>query len=247
MLNFCNAAYAHSGLMNKLQALVCAGACACVFSLGVLFVPSAWAQDALQPMPEPLPEALQQALQEAASEAEKAEPEAKAPVEAAVKLTPEERLDKLFAELLKTSNEVKARRIAAQISGIWAQSGSATVDLLLGWSYDAMSQKKYAVAIDFLDEAVALAPENAESWNRRAALHVLNSEYNRAIYDINRALELEPRHFGALTGLAGILQERGHKASALKVYERILTLYPMMREAQRQVQSLSEELSDIHT
>lgn len=243
MLNFCNAAYAHSGLMNKLQAL----ACACVFSLGVLFVPSAWAQDALQPMPEPLPEALQQALQEAASEAEKAEPEAKAPAEAAVKLTPEERLDKLFAELLKTSNEVKARRIAAQISGIWAQSGSATVDLLLGWSYDAMSQKKYAVAIDFLDEAVALAPENAESWNRRAALHVLNSEYDRAIYDINRALELEPRHFGALTGLAGILQERGHKASALKVYERILTLYPMMREAQRQVQSLSEELSDIHT
>lgn len=233
--------------MNKLQALTCAGACACVFSLGVLFVPAAWAQDALQPMPEPLPEALQQALQEAASEAEKAEPEAKAPAEAAVKLTPEERLDKLFAELLKTSNEVKARRIAAQISGIWAQSGSATVDLLLGWSYDAMSQKKYAVAIDFLDEAVALAPENAESWNRRAALHVLNSEYDRAIYDINRALELEPRHFGALTGLAGILQERGHKASALKVYERILTLYPMMREAQRQVQSLSEELSDIHT
>ena len=234
--------------MNKLQALTCAGACACVFSLGVLFVPAAWAQDALQPMPEPLPEALQQALQEAASEAEKAEPEKnKAPVEAAVKLTPEERLDKLFAELLKTSNEVKARRIAAQISGIWAQSGSATVDLLLGWSYDAMSQKKYAVAIDFLDEAVALAPENAESWNRRAALHVLNSEYDRAIYDINRALELEPRHFGALTGLAGILQERGHKASALKVYERILTLYPMMREAQRQVQSLSEELSDIHT
>lgn len=247
MLNFCNAAHAHSGLMNKLQALACAGACACVLSLGVLFVPSAWAQDALQPMPEPLPEALQQALQEAASEAEKAEPEAKAPVEAAAKLTLEERLDKLFAELLKTSNEVKARRIAAQISGIWAQSGSATVDLLLGWSYDAMSQKKYAVAIDFLDEAVALAPENAESWNRRAALHVLNSEYDRAIYDINRALELEPRHFGALTGLAGILQERGHKASALKVYERILTLYPMMREAQRQVQSLSEELSDIHT
>lgn len=230
--------------MNKLQALACAGA----FSLGVLFVPSVWAQDALQPMPEPLPEALQQTLQEAASEAEKAEPEkTKAPVEAAVKLTPEERLDKLFAELLKTSNEVKARRIAAQISGIWAQSGSATVDLLLGWSYDAMSQKKYAVAIDFLDEAVALAPENAESWNRRAALHVLNSEYDRAIYDINRSLELEPRHFGALTGLAGILQERGHKASALKVYERILTLYPMMREAQRQVQALSEELSDIHT
>jgi tetratricopeptide (TPR) repeat protein len=103
------------------------------------------------------------------------------------------------------------------------------------------------VAIDFLDEAVALAPDNAESWNRRAALHVLNNDYNRAVYDINRALELEPRHFGALAGFAGILQERGQKAAALKVYERVLTLYPMMREAQQQVQLLSEELSDIHT
>lgn len=201
------------------------------------------AQDALQPMPELLPKALQQ---QSADEAEKLADEALKPsAEPVAKLTPEERLDQLFAELLKTSNEVKARRIATQISNIWAQSGSATVDLLLGWSYDAMSQKKYAVAIDFLDEAVALAPDNAESWNRRAALHVLNHEYRRALYDINRTLELEPRHFGALTGLAGILYQTGHKASALKVYERVLTLYPMMREAQLQVQQLTEELSDI--
>ncbi|MFK4825304.1 tetratricopeptide repeat protein [Paenochrobactrum sp. BZR 588] len=237
MLNFCSYAHAQSCFVKNLLALVCAGTVSLAVSVAA-------AQDALQPMPELLPKPLEHSAGKAVSEEPKAEVK---DVAEAVKLTPAERLDKLFAELLKTSNEVKARRIAAQISGIWAQSGSATVDLLLGWSYEAMQQKKYAVAIDFLDEAVALAPDNAESWNRRAALHVLNNEFNRAIYDINRVLELEPRHFGALAGLAGILQEKGQKASALKVYERILTLYPMMREAQQQVQLLTEELSDIHT
>lgn len=239
-------------LNSFISARAYSGFCKCFQHLAFAFVllvmsgiaTAGWAQDALQPMPEQLPKALHE---QGADDAENLAVEPlKRSAEPVAKLTSEERLDQLFAELLKTSNEVKARRIATQISNIWAQSGSATVDLLLGWSYDAMSQKKYAVAIDFLDEAVALAPDNAESWNRRAALHALNHEYARAIYDINRTLELEPRHFGALTGLAGILQESGQKASALKVYERVLTLYPMMREAQLQVQQLTEELSDIH-
>ncbi|MGU3576972.1 2-hydroxy-6-oxo-2,4-heptadienoate hydrolase [Brucellaceae bacterium C25G] len=232
MFHFHTYTRVQSGIVAKAQVL----GCAFLFLASTAVASTGWAQDALQPLPAPLP----QKVEKPAAEPEK-------PAEAAVKLTPAEKVDQLFVELSKTSNEVKARRIAAQISNIWSQSGSATVDLLLKWSFEAMQQKKYAVAIDFLDEAVALAPDNAESWNRRAALHVLNNEYNRAIYDINRALELEPRHFGALTGLAGILQERGQKATALKVYERVLTLYPMMRDAQRQVQQLTEELSDIHT
>lgn len=234
MLNSFHYADAQFWFVKNLLALICA-------AIMLFGLPPASAQDGVQPMPEPSPMPLihngRVVTQERNADM----------IEDAIKLTPEERLNKLFDELLKTSNEVKARRIAAQISNIWAQSGSATVDLLLVWSYEAMQQKKYAVAIDFLDEAIALAPDNPESWNRRAALHVLNNEYSRAIYDINRVLELEPRHFGALVGLAGILQETGRKATALKVYERVLALYPMMREAQLQVQLLSEELSDIHT
>lgn len=243
MFNFCRYAHRGFGFFRKLKVLIFSG----VFGVAVTGFSVGWAQDVLQPMPA-FPEALSAPIEQVVpEETARQTPDEQPSVEPIrVKLTRAEKLDKLFAELLKSANEVKAKRIAAQISAIWGQSGSATVDLLLGWSYQAMNQKKYAIAIDFLDEAVALAPDNAESWNRRAALHALNHDYNRAIYDINRVLELEPRHFGALTGLANILQESGHKASALKVYQRVLQLYPMMREAQRQVQFLTEELSDIH-
>jgi hypothetical protein len=130
--------HVQSGIVKKLQFFSCAVAMCAVMGTAT----SGWAQDALQPMPAPLNGQQDGMRQEGSAGLNKAEVEVETKKEeTATRLTPEERLDKLFAELLRTSNEAKARRIAAQISGIWAQSGSATVDLLLGWSFEAMKVK----------------------------------------------------------------------------------------------------------
>ncbi|MCO7726739.1 tetratricopeptide repeat protein [Brucella intermedia] len=161
--------------------------------------------------------------------------------------TPEERLDKLFADLRRTTDEAKARRIASQINTLWSQSGSATVDLLMQWANAAMLERRYPSAIDFLNEAIALDPEYAEAWNRRATVYFLQKDYAHAMYDINRTLELEPRHYGALTGMAAILRLRGLKEQALKAYEQALIVYPMMRDAQKNFNDLADELTDTRT
>jgi len=161
--------------------------------------------------------------------------------------TPEERLDKLFADLRRTTDEAKARRIASQINTLWSQSGSATVDLLMQWANTAMLERRYPSAIDFLNEAIALDPEYAEAWNRRATVYFLQKDYAHAMYDINRTLELEPRHYGALTGMAAILRLRGLKEQALKAYEQALIVYPMMRDAQKNFSDLADELTDTRT
>jgi tetratricopeptide (TPR) repeat protein len=67
--------------------------------------------------------------------------------------------------------------------------------------------------------------------------------YAKSMADIEHTLRLEPRHFGALTGLAAILKETGRKELALDAYERTLDIYPMMRDAQSEVATLSEELA----
>ena len=162
-------------------------------------------------------------------------------------LTPEERLDKLFADLRRTTDEAKARRIASQINTLWSQSGSATVDILMQWANTAMLERRYPSAIDFLNEAIALDPEYAEAWNRRATVYFLQKDYAHAMYDINRTLELEPRHYGALTGMAAILRLRGLKEQALKAYEQALIVYPMMRDAQKNFNDLADELTDTRT
>jgi tetratricopeptide (TPR) repeat protein len=157
------------------------------------------------------------------------------------------RLDDLFASLKRESNEVKAARIAAQIQAQWQNSGSATVDLMMGWSAKAMEDKKYSVALDFLDQVVVMKPDYAEGWNRRATLNFMMNDYGRSMADIQKTLALEPRHFGAMAGMAAILKDTGRKEAALQAFERVLTVYPMLREAQKQAGELADELTGQRT
>lgn len=56
-------------------------------------------------------------------------------------------------------------------------------------------------------------------------------------------LRLEPRHFGALSGMAAILKASGRNQAAAGVYERMLDLYPMMRNAQTELGKLADEMT----
>jgi tetratricopeptide (TPR) repeat protein len=157
--------------------------------------------------------------------------------------TPESRIETLFGELKRERNERKAERIAARIQQEWSRSGSASVDLMMQWSQKAMQAQKFDIALDFLDQVVTLSPTYAEGWNRRATVHFMMRSFGKSMADIHRTLQLEPRHFGALAGLAQIMKERGSKELALDAYQRVLDIYPMMRNAQSEVATLSEELA----
>ncbi|MGN8020703.1 hypothetical protein ACTJJ7_08275 [Phyllobacterium sp. 22229] len=157
------------------------------------------------------------------------------------------RLDELFFALKRERNEAKATRIAEQIQTQWQNSGSATVDLMMQWAALAMTEKKYAVALDFLDQVTVMKPDFAEGWNRRATVNFLMNDYGRSMADIQKTLSLEPRHFGALAGLAAILKDTGNKEGALHAFEQVLAVYPMMREAQKQAGQLAEELTGQRT
>ncbi len=196
-----------------------------------LFVSStalpAWAQDQVTPPAEAAPPAV-------------TPPDATPPPPAPTK---QGRLDQLFADLKRERNEKAAERIAGRIWNEWNQSGSASIDLMMRWAQQAMENQKFDVALDFLDQVVTLQPDYAEGWNRRATVHFLMKNYGKSMADIDRTLQLEPRHFGALSGLAQIMALTGHKQSALEAWQKVLAIYPMMRSAQNQVSTLSEELA----
>lgn len=168
-----------------------------------------------------------------------AEPAAALPQDAAEVNT----LDKLFAELKRERNPQAAERISKRIWNEWHKSGSASIDLMMKWSNDAVAAQKYDVALDFLDEVVTLQPAFAEGWNRRATVHFIMRNFGKSMADIERTLELEPRHFGALSGMAQIMKDTGRKELALRAWQRVLDIYPMMRSAQGEIAALSEELA----
>jgi tetratricopeptide (TPR) repeat protein len=153
------------------------------------------------------------------------------------------RLDKLFDDLKRERNAAAAERIANFIREEWLRSGSASVDLMMQWSGKAMSEKRFDVALDFLDQVTVLAPDFAEGWNRRATVHYMMGSYSKSMTDIEHTLRLEPRHFGALSGMAAIFKTYEMKQAALGSFEQVLEVYPMLRSAQEEVSDLSEELA----
>lgn len=152
-------------------------------------------------------------------------------------------LDTLFADLKREQNEKAAARIAGRIQNLWSHSGSASVDVMMQWSQKAMTERKFDVALDFLDQVVTLAPEYAEGWNRRATVHFMMQNYGKSMSDIEHTLRLEPRHFGALSGMAQIMEVRGRKQLALEAWQKVLDVYPMLSKAQERVSTLSEDLA----
>jgi tetratricopeptide (TPR) repeat protein len=161
--------------------------------------------------------------------------------------TQAQRLEKLFGELKREGNPDTARGIADQIRREWQDSGSASINLLIQWADKAVSEEKNAAAFDFLDEAIRLKPDYVEGWNRRATLHFKLGNYRKSMSDINRVLAIEPRHFGALAGMAAILAQSGRDEMAMKAWEKFLDIYPTERQAQKEMGELAEKLTGQRT
>jgi tetratricopeptide (TPR) repeat protein len=152
-------------------------------------------------------------------------------------------IDSLFDQLRTETSRAGGMRIAQQIWAQWNKSGSATVDLLMGWAAEAMQAEKNILAEDLLTQVIVLDPGYAEAWNRRATLYFATGKISESIADIERVLEIEPRHFGALSGLGIILQRTSQDRKALEVWKRVLAIYPSSQSAQKAVIELEEELA----
>jgi tetratricopeptide (TPR) repeat protein len=152
------------------------------------------------------------------------------------------RLPGLFRELRQAPDDAAAKPVEAAIWAAWLQSGSPSADLLMTRGLAAEDAKDYSTARELFDVVVELEPDFAEAWNRRAAIRFRLGDYAGALGDLQRALTLEPRHFGALMGLAEILEEEGQLKAAREAFRRALALNPHLLEAAEKVRALELEL-----
>ncbi len=161
--------------------------------------------------------------------------------------SPSERIDALFDELKHEGNQEKAKAISDSIRLEWRDSGSATVNLLMQQADKAMAEGKDTAAFDYLDEVIQLAPTYVEGWNQRATLHFKAGNYRKSMSDINHVLALEPRHFGAIAGMATILTSYGRDELAMDAWQRFLDIYPAERRAQKSLGDLADKLAGSRT
>ena len=85
---------------------------------------------------------------------------------------------------------------------------------------------------------VRAAPDFAEAWNKRATVHYLMGNFEASVADIRRTLALEPRHFGALSGMGLIYDAIGNQTAAMKVWEKALEIHPHLPGMKARIQEL---------
>lgn len=152
------------------------------------------------------------------------------------------RLDALFRSLRQSRDEAEAREIVAEIWRAWTTSGRANVDALMQQAGAGMASRNYGLASMLLDEVVEIAPEYAEGWNRRATLRFMMSDHATSLADIDKALALEPRHFGALAGRAMIHMAAERWKMALEAYRAALAINPFLAERQQVIPELERRV-----
>lgn len=134
-------------------------------------------------------------------------------------------IDELMADLADPATE-NWQAIERQVVKEWSRSGSAAMDFLLQRGQTALDDEDWDAALEHFTALTDHAPEFAEGWNGRATALFQKKLYGPALEDIGRVLALNPRHFGAITGLAVILEQTGHDDDALEVWRMLEAIHP---------------------
>ncbi|RUS63295.1 hypothetical protein EGN72_05055 [Pseudorhodobacter sp. E13] len=146
-------------------------------------------------------------------------------------------LDDLFTQL-QSAEPAAAARLERQIWREWSKSGSAAMDLLLQRGRDAMDAGETQAAIEHFTAVIDHAPDFAEGWNARATAYFQAGQFGPSVADIQQVLRLNPRHFGALSGFARILEETEQDERALQVYKAALAIHPHLSGVKEAVERL---------
>jgi len=141
------------------------------------------------------------------------------------------RLPALF-DALKTAPTVEAgAEVEAQIWAIWLEAHDPAIDQLMTEGSEAMTEQKFGTALEKFNAIIAQRPDFAEGWNKRATLFYLMGDYEHSLADIDRTLELEPRHIGALSGLGLVNIRLEREEAAADAFERVLDIDPQSMSA----------------
>ncbi len=163
------------------------------------------------------------------------------PASVAQERRPRLTLDQLFEGLKRAPDEATAQAIEAQIWSVWQNQGSPTVQLLMRRGLRHLQAEAYEDALEDFDAVIALSPELAEGWNKRATVYFRRGELDNAARDIAEALAREPRHFGALVGLSYIHERRGDALAALRAFEAALAIHPKLAGGELRLKELRRQ------
>ena len=142
-------------------------------------------------------------------------------------------LNNLFNQLEKVNNSKSATLLEEKIWSIWNKHPTNNkLTERLEFGTELMQHGDYNYALRIFDNIIDTDPKWSEAWNKRATVHFLMSQFTNSLNDIDIVLNIEPRHFGALSGQARIFIKLHEYEKAIKSIEKALKFYPSFKSGE---------------
>jgi tetratricopeptide (TPR) repeat protein len=152
-------------------------------------------------------------------------------------------LDGLFDRLRTIDDPLQAQLLVQAIWETWMASGDAALDALMAHGLEQMRSRDLDGAVATFTALIEKAPDFAEAWNKRATVYWMLGDYEDSVADIQKTVALEPRHFGAWSGLGMIFEEREQYESAIRAYEESLKFNPYAEGVRAHIEDLRRKLA----
>jgi tetratricopeptide (TPR) repeat protein len=156
------------------------------------------------------------------------------------------RLASLFRELSAQSPERPADDIEDLIWALWISHEDRMAEEIMGAAVDAIATGALDKAKPLLDHLTDRYPEWSEAWNKRATLAFIEKRDAESLRDIERTLELEPRHFGAISGFGQICLRNGHLNEARAAFQIALSINPHLQGLREIIDDLDPQTLMLH-
>jgi Tetratricopeptide repeat len=142
-------------------------------------------------------------------------------------------------------DDVRVRAASQNVMwAIWLRSGNDEIDALMVEGVRLMESQQYPEAVEIFDQIIARAARFAEGYNKRATVYYLMEEFEKSIADIHQTLELNPVHFGALSGMGLCYLGLNEPRKALEWFERAVAVNPNMDTIQSYIQQIRDFLQN---
>ena len=149
-------------------------------------------------------------------------------------------LNRLFNEL-KINNAALVYGTEQKIWKIWSTHPTdEKLTLKLSKGINLMQGDTLSQSIEIFSDLIERDPNWAEAWNKRATALYLIGDYEGSQKDIDKVLELENRHFGALAGQGLVNIKLENYEKAIESYERAQEIYPAMQSPKIMIEQIQE-------
>lgn len=148
----------------------------------------------------------------------------------------------LLTRLKQAPDAMTAQALNNGLWSIWTEAPNDKAQALLDRGMERREAYDYAAAREALDDLVDYCPDYAEGWNQRAFVLFLQQNFDRALEDLDRVLEMKPDHLGALSGKALTLMSLGRMTLAQDVLRDAVALNPWLPERAYLIEPVGEDL-----